>query len=191
MPGSRRRRLARVSARSLRGLQKVFPSRRELKPKPSPAAAAVARPEAANRKPEPAAALAKALGSELRLHPGAPRAAAERLELAQARRRLLEVESQRRALGELERRVRQLHLVFVQTEVQVAGQGEGLGQAEVYLGVHAQRLKTSLRRRKKSCALGGCAPWGRRARRRSASAPPAAVEASSSRRTAVQVWSDA
>ncbi|XP_029427477.1 TMF-regulated nuclear protein 1 [Rhinatrema bivittatum] len=177
MPGSGRRRMPRVSAGSLR---KVFPSaglpdpaRRELKPEPA------AAPSAAAELPPPPG-------------PGPrPRAAAQRLELAEARRRLLEVEGQQRLLCELESGVQQLHRFFLQAQLQAAGRGEGLGrlgggvaQAQVHVAAHGQRLKKGLRRHRKpprilasALGLGGCVPWGgRRGRRRSASAEPAPAE---------------
>ncbi|XP_030074511.1 TMF-regulated nuclear protein 1 [Microcaecilia unicolor] len=190
MPGFRRRRLPRVTAaRSLRALQKVFPSARL--PDPVRSSSPALRREL---KQSPARICPQTGGAGGHHHPrkpkpGPPRAA-EHLELAEARRRLLEAESQRRTLCELENRVRQLHLVFVHTELQVAGQGEGLsrlgggvGQAQLYIAVHEQRLKKSVRRHRKTprilasaLGLGGCVPWGRRGRRRSASAPPPAGE---------------
>ncbi|KAM9116660.1 TMF-regulated nuclear protein 1 [Pangshura tecta] len=116
-------------------------------------------------KPRPRAEEA-AGGSAL---PGAVRA----LELAEARRRLLEVEARRRLVLELESRVQQLHRVFVQAELRLAGRaeslarlGSGAGQAQIYLAAHGQRLKKSLRRSRKArppallaSALGGCVPW--------------------------------
>ncbi|KAH1175078.1 TMF-regulated nuclear protein 1 [Mauremys mutica] len=117
-------------------------------------------------KPRPRAGAEAAGGSAL---PGAVRA----LELAEARRRLLEVEARRRLVLELESRVQQLHRVFVQAELRLAGRaeslarlGSGAGQAQIYLAAHGQRLKKSLRRSRKArppallaSALGGCVPW--------------------------------
>ncbi|XP_048357721.1 TMF-regulated nuclear protein 1 [Sphaerodactylus townsendi] len=125
-------------------------------------------------KPEEGAAAA---GRELEVRgasasslPAAVRAA---LELAEARRKLLEAEGRRRLVSELETRVHQLHRVFVEAELRMAHRAESLGrlgggvaQAELYLGAHGQRLKKTLRRYKKArppallaSALGGCVPW--------------------------------
>ncbi|XP_030395234.1 TMF-regulated nuclear protein 1 [Gopherus evgoodei] len=110
---------------------------------------------------------------------GKPRPRAEEaaggsaLELAEARRRLLEVEARRRLVLELESRVQQLHRVLVQAELRMAGRaeslarlGSGAGQAQIHLAAHGQRLKKSLRRSRKArqpallaSALGGCVPW--------------------------------
>ncbi|KAM7138558.1 TMF-regulated nuclear protein 1 [Macrochelys suwanniensis] len=110
---------------------------------------------------------------------GKPRPRAEEaaggsaLELAEARRRLLEVEARRRLVLELESRVQQLHRVFVQAELRLAGRAEslarlggGAGRAQICLAAHGQRLKKSLRRSRKArppallaSALGGCVPW--------------------------------
>ncbi|XP_024059079.1 TMF-regulated nuclear protein 1 [Terrapene carolina triunguis] len=114
--------------------------------------------------------------------PGAVRA----LELAEARRRLLEVEGRRRLVLELESRVQQLHRVFVQAELRMAGRaeslarlGSGAGQAQIYLAAHGQRLKKSLRRSRKArppallaSALGGCVPWAAGKLRRGRAEPP-------------------
>uniref|UniRef100_A0A8C3IP44 TMF1 regulated nuclear protein 1 n=1 Tax=Chrysemys picta bellii TaxID=8478 RepID=A0A8C3IP44_CHRPI len=114
--------------------------------------------------------------------PGAVRA----LELAEARRRLLEVEGRRRLVLELENRVQQLHRVFVQAELRMAGRaeslarlGSGAGQAQIYLAAHGQRLKKSLRRSRKArppallaSALGGCVPWAAGKLRRGRAEPP-------------------
>uniref|UniRef100_A0A8C8R5U8 TMF1 regulated nuclear protein 1 n=1 Tax=Pelusios castaneus TaxID=367368 RepID=A0A8C8R5U8_9SAUR len=97
------------------------------------------------------------------------------LELAEARRRLLEVEARRRLVRELESRVQQLHRIFVQAELRMAARAEslarlggGAGQAQIYLAAHGQRLKKSLRRSRKArppallasaLGLGGCVPW--------------------------------
>nr|XP_048682055.1 TMF-regulated nuclear protein 1 [Caretta caretta] len=109
------------------------------------------------------------------------------LELAEARRRLLEAEARRRLVLELESRVQQLHRVLVQAELRLAGRaeslarlGSGAGQAQLRLAAHGQRLKRSLRRSRKArppallaSALGGCVPWaaGRLRRGRGGAAP--------------------
>ncbi|CAM4582515.1 unnamed protein product [Lepidochelys kempii] len=109
------------------------------------------------------------------------------LELAEARRRLLEAEARRRLVLELESRVQQLHRVLVQAELRLAGRaeslarlGSGAGQAQLRLAAHGQRLKKSLRRSRKArppallaSALGGCVPWaaGRLRRGRGGAAP--------------------
>lgn len=136
------------------------------------------RSEAA--KPEEGVAAAAAAPRELEVRGGAPAAslpAAVRgaLELAEARRKLLEAEGRRRLVSELESRVQQLHRVFVAAELRMAGRAESLGrlgggvaQAELYLAAHGQRLKKNLRRYKKArgpallasaLGLGGCVPW--------------------------------
>nr|XP_060640502.1 TMF-regulated nuclear protein 1 [Anolis sagrei ordinatus] len=105
--------------------------------------------------------------------PAAVRAA---LELAEARRRLLEAESRRRVVSELEVRAHQLHRVFLEAERRLVHRAEGLGrlggaaaQAELQLASRGgQRLRKGLRRCKKvrppallasALGLGGCAPW--------------------------------
>ncbi|XP_028594555.2 TMF-regulated nuclear protein 1 [Podarcis muralis] len=131
-------------------------------------------------KPEQAAAAAAA-SRELELRgAGAsasslPAAVRGALELAEARRRLLEAEGRRQLVSELERRVEQLHRVFIEAELRMANRAESLGrlgsgvaQAELYLTAHGQRLKKSLRRCKKArppallasaLGLGSCVPW--------------------------------
>ncbi|KAM3935861.1 TMF-regulated nuclear protein 1 [Leptodactylus fuscus] len=94
-------------------------------------------------------------------------------ELIEARRRLLAVEGRRRALCALEMRVQQVHCVFLQAELRVARQREGLtrlveaaGRAEVQVAVHGQRIRRALRRQKPrllACAL--CVPWPKQERR--------------------------
>ncbi|KAG8506746.1 TMF-regulated nuclear protein 1 [Galemys pyrenaicus] len=112
---------------------------------------------------------------------GAPGAAAagaggRALELAEARRRLLEVEGRRRLVSELESRVLQLHRVFLAAELRLAHRAESLGrlgggvaQAELYLAAHGSRLKKGQRRGRRArppallasaLGLGGCVPWG-------------------------------
>ncbi|XP_032351497.1 TMF-regulated nuclear protein 1 [Camelus ferus] len=112
--------------------------------------------------------------------PGAAAAAAgpggRALELAEARRRLLEVEGRRRLVSELESRVLQLHRVFLAAELRLAHRAESLGrlgggvaQAELYLAAHGSRLKKGSRRGRRTrppallasaLGLGGCVPWG-------------------------------
>lgn len=112
--------------------------------------------------------------------PGAAGAAAaagvRALELAEARRRLLEVEGRRRLVSELESRVLQLHRVFLAAELRLAHRAESLGrlgggvaQAELYLAAHGPRLKKGSRRGRRArppallasaLGLGGCVPWG-------------------------------
>uniref|UniRef100_A0A8D0DGR7 TMF1 regulated nuclear protein 1 n=1 Tax=Salvator merianae TaxID=96440 RepID=A0A8D0DGR7_SALMN len=134
------------------------------------------------REEEEAAAAAAAAGRELEVRgAGAsstsslPAAVRGALELAEARRRLLEAEGRRQLVSELERRVEQLHRVFVEAELRMAGRAESLGrlgggvaQAELHLTAHGQRLKKTLRRYKKArpsallasaLGLGGCVPW--------------------------------
>lgn len=98
------------------------------------------------------------------------------LELAEARRRLLEVEGRRRLVSELESRVLQLHRVFLAAELRLAHRAESLGrlsggvaQAELYLAAHGSRLKKGSRRGRRArppallasaLGLGGCVPWG-------------------------------
>ncbi|XP_021539274.1 TMF-regulated nuclear protein 1 [Neomonachus schauinslandi] len=98
------------------------------------------------------------------------------LELAEARRRLLEVEGHRRLVSELESRVLQLHRVFLAAELRLAHRAESLGrlsggvaQAELYLAAHGSRLKKGPRRGRRgrppallasALGLGGCVPWG-------------------------------
>ncbi|XP_051712758.1 TMF-regulated nuclear protein 1 [Oryctolagus cuniculus] len=111
---------------------------------------------------------------------GGPGAAAgpggRALELAEARRRLLEVEGRRRLVSELESRVLQLHRVFLAAELRLAHRAESLGrlsggvaQAELYLAAHGSRLKKGSRRGRRgrppallasALGLGGCVPWG-------------------------------
>ncbi|KAF7242308.1 TMF-regulated nuclear protein 1, partial [Varanus komodoensis] len=104
-----------------------------------------------------------------------PAAVRGALELAEARRRLLEAEGRRRLVSELEGRVQQLHRVFIEAELRMATRAESLGrlgsgvaQAELHLTAHGQRLKKTLRRYKKArppallasaLGLGGCVPW--------------------------------
>nr|DBA33745.1 TPA: hypothetical protein GDO54_001384 [Pyxicephalus adspersus] len=100
-------------------------------------------------------------------------------ELMEARRRLMAVECRRRALCALEMRVQQVHYVFLQAEMRVARQKEGLaklveaaGRAEVQTAVHGQRIRKALRRHKPrllACAL--CVPWPSKTERRSVQHP--------------------
>ncbi|XP_077006808.1 TMF-regulated nuclear protein 1 [Tamandua tetradactyla] len=109
--------------------------------------------------------------------PGAAAGTGSRaLELAEARRRLLEVEGRRRLVSELESRVLQLHRVFLAAELRLAHRAESLGrlgggvaQAELYLAAHGPRLKKGPRRGRRArppallasaLGLGGCVPWG-------------------------------
>ncbi|XP_049630970.1 LOW QUALITY PROTEIN: TMF-regulated nuclear protein 1 [Suncus etruscus] len=98
------------------------------------------------------------------------------LELAEARRRLLEVEGRRRLVSELESRVLHLHRVFLAAELRLAHRAESLGrlgggvaQAELYLAAHGARLKKGQRRGRRArppallasaLGLGSCVPWG-------------------------------
>ncbi|KAM4873378.1 TMF-regulated nuclear protein 1 [Thomomys bottae] len=107
---------------------------------------------------------------------GAPGAGGRALELAEARRRLLEVEGRRRLVSELESRVLQLHRVFLAAELRLAHRAEslsrlggGVAQAELYLAAHGSRLKKGARRGRRArppallasaLGLGGCVPWG-------------------------------
>ncbi|XP_026531864.1 TMF-regulated nuclear protein 1 [Notechis scutatus] len=131
------------------------------------AAAAAAAPAASSRDLEVRAAAAAS--SSL---PAAVRGA---LELAEARRRLLEAEGRRHLVSELESRVQHLHRVFVEAELRMATRAETLGrlgsgvaQAELHLTAHGQRLKKTARRYKKArppallasaLALSSCVPW--------------------------------
>uniref|UniRef100_A0A6I8SXI2 Uncharacterized protein n=1 Tax=Xenopus tropicalis TaxID=8364 RepID=A0A6I8SXI2_XENTR len=91
-------------------------------------------------------------------------------ELVEARKRLMAVEGRRRALCALEMHVQQIHYVFLQAELRVAKQREGLarmveaaGRAEVQATVHGQRIRRTMRRHKPrllACAL--CVPWSYR-----------------------------
>ncbi|XP_059586302.1 TMF-regulated nuclear protein 1 [Alligator mississippiensis] len=110
------------------------------------------------------------------------------VELAEARRRLLEVEARRRLVAELEGRVQQLHRALVSAELRLAGRAESLGrlgggaaQAELFAAAHGQRLKKQLRRCKKgrppallasALALGSCVPWAAGKLRRGRPDPP-------------------
>ncbi|XP_077193808.1 TMF-regulated nuclear protein 1 [Paroedura picta] len=150
------------------------------------------RSEAA--KPEEGAAAAS---RELEVRGGASGAAAAAalpaavrgaLELAEARRKLLEAEGRRRLVSELESRVQQLHRVFLEAELRMASRAESMGrlgsgvaQAELYLAAHGQRLKKNLRRYKKArgpallasaLGLGGCVPWAACRMRRGRGGPP-------------------
>ncbi|XP_027720762.1 TMF-regulated nuclear protein 1 [Vombatus ursinus] len=124
---------------------------------------------------------------------GAAAAGSRALELAEARRRLLEVEGRRRVVSELESRVQHLHRVFLAAELRLAHRAESLSrlggsvsQAELYLAAHGQRAKKGLRRGKRprppallasALGLGGCVPWAA-GRLRRAGAGPAAAAAS-------------
>ncbi|KAB0343745.1 hypothetical protein FD754_020671, partial [Muntiacus muntjak] len=107
---------------------------------------------------------------------GAVAACGRALELAEARRRLLEVEDRRRLVSELESCVLQLHRVFLVAELRLAHRAESLGrlgggvaQAEFYLTAHGPRLKKGSRRGRRArppallasaLGLGSCVPWG-------------------------------
>lgn len=111
------------------------------------------------------------------------------LELAEARRRLLEAEGRRHLVSELEGRVQHLHRVFLEAELRMATRAETLGrlgsgvaQAELHLTAHGQRLKKTARRYKKArppallasaMALSSCVPWAAcRMRRGGGPEPP-------------------
>lgn len=118
-----------------------------------------------------------------------PAAVRGALELAEARRRLLEAEGRRHLVSELESRVQHLHRVFLEAELRMATRAETLGrlgsgvaQAELHLTAHGQRLKKSARRYKKArppallasaLALSSCVPWAAcRMRRGGGPEPP-------------------
>ncbi|XP_036602256.1 TMF-regulated nuclear protein 1 [Trichosurus vulpecula] len=121
---------------------------------------------------------------------GAAAAGTRALELAEARRRLLEVEGRRRVVSELESRVQHLHRVFLAAELRLAHRAESLSrlggsvsQAELYLAAHGQRAKKGLRRGKRprppallasALGLGGCVPWAAGRLRRAGAGPAAA-----------------
>lgn len=108
--------------------------------------------------------------------PGAAGSGGRALELAEARRRLLEVEGRRRLVSELESRVLQLHRVFLAAELRLAHRAEslsrlggGVAQSELYLAAHGSRLKKGSRRGRRgrppallasALGLGSCVPWG-------------------------------
>ncbi|XP_038614223.1 TMF-regulated nuclear protein 1 [Tachyglossus aculeatus] len=143
------------------------------------------------RPPRPARAVVAGVGSGSGVEAGSG-VRSWALELAEARRRLLEVEGRRRVMSELEGRVLHLHRVFLAAELGLAHRAEGLGrlrggvgQADLHLAAHGQRLKKSLRRRKQArspallasaLGLGSCVPWAagklRRAGRPEAPASP-------------------
>lgn len=107
---------------------------------------------------------------------GAAGSGGRALELAEARRRLLEVEGRRRLVSELESRVLQLHRVFLAAELRLAHRAEslsrlggGVAQSELYLAAHGSRLKKGSRRGRRgrppallasALGLGSCVPWG-------------------------------
>ncbi|KAM4047302.1 TMF-regulated nuclear protein 1 [Anomaloglossus baeobatrachus] len=119
--------------------------------------------------PPPSSRRASTQGEQLPVTPSPPWS-----EIIEARRRLLAVEGRRRALCALEMRIQQVHCVFLQAELRVARQKEGLarlveaaGQAEVQAAVHGQRIRRVLRRQKPrllACAL--CVPWPSKQERR-------------------------
>lgn len=106
---------------------------------------------------------------------GAAGAGSRALELAEARRRLLEVEGRRRLVSELESRVLQLHRVFLAAELRLAHRAESVGrlgggvaQSELYLATHGSRIKKGSRRGRRgrppallasALGLGSCVPW--------------------------------
>lgn len=108
--------------------------------------------------------------------PGTSGSGGRALELAEARRRLLEVEGRRRLVSELESRVLQLHRVFLAAELRLAHRAEslsrlggGVAQSELYLAAHGSRLKKGSRRGRRgrppallasALGLGSCVPWG-------------------------------
>ncbi|XP_034974640.2 TMF-regulated nuclear protein 1 [Zootoca vivipara] len=164
---------------------------------PAPSAGEAMTPHSRSEagQPEQAAAAAAAAASrELEVRgAGAsasslPAAVRGALELAEARRRLLEAEGRRQLVSELERRVEQLHRVFIEAELRMANRAESLGrlgsgvaQAELYLTTNGQRLKKSLRRCKKArppallasaLGLGSCVPWAACRTRRGRGGPP-------------------
>ncbi|KAK9394715.1 TMF-regulated nuclear protein 1 [Crotalus adamanteus] len=118
----------------------------------------------------------------------APPASSQELELAEARRRLLEAEGRRHLVSELETRVQHLHRVFLEAELRMATRaetvgrlGSGVAQAELHLTAHGQRLKKSARRYKtrppallaSALALSSCVPWAAcRMRRGGGPEPP-------------------
>ncbi|XP_039190170.1 TMF-regulated nuclear protein 1 [Crotalus tigris] len=148
--------------------------------KPAEVAAAAA-PPASSQELEVRAA-ASSSSSSL---PAAVRGA---LELAEARRRLLEAEGRRHLVSELETRVQHLHRVFLEAELRMATRaetvgrlGSGVAQAELHLTAHGQRLKKSARRYKtrppallaSALALSSCVPWAAcRMRRGGGPEPP-------------------
>lgn len=118
-----------------------------------------------------------------------PAAVRGALELAEARRRLLEAEGRRHLVSELESRVQHLHRVFIEAELRMATRAETLGrlgsgvaQSELHLTAHGQRLKKTARRYKKArppaflasaLALSSCVPWAAcRMRRGGGPEPP-------------------
>lgn len=164
-----------------------------------PAVGALRAPRGAEEAAKPAkvAAAAPATSSrELEVRGGAsssssslPAAVRGALELAEARRRLLEAEGRRHLVSELESRVQHLHRVFLEAELRMATRAETLGrlgsgvaQAELHLTAHGQRLKKSARRYKKArppallasaLALSSCVPWAAcRMRRGGGPEPP-------------------
>ncbi|KAJ7304282.1 hypothetical protein JRQ81_011824 [Phrynocephalus forsythii] len=165
-------------------------ARRPLEPAEPEAAAAAARQarEVADARGGAGSGAPAATASD----PALPSAVRGALELAEARRRLLEAESRRQLVSELESRVHQLHRVFLEAELRLAHRAETLGrlgsgvaQAELHLTTHGQRLKKHLRRYKKvrppallasALGLGSCVPWAacqlRRGGRGGAPEPP-------------------
>ncbi|XP_015674214.1 TMF-regulated nuclear protein 1 [Protobothrops mucrosquamatus] len=165
-----------------------------------PAVGALRAPRGAEEPAKVAAALAAAAppasSRELEVRGGAassssslPAAVRGALELAEARRRLLEAEGRRHLVSELESRVQHLHRVFLEAELRMATRAETLGrlgsgvaQAELHLTAHGQRLKKSARRYKKArppallasaLALSSCVPWAAcRMRRGGGPEPP-------------------
>lgn len=96
------------------------------------------------------------------------------MEFEAARRRLLEVEERQRVIREMERRLEELHEVFVRSEQEVVVHGElvsrisgGAQQGELYVAENSQRLKKGLRFKKHRPAivfssmlgLRTCLPW--------------------------------
>ncbi|XP_044527314.1 TMF-regulated nuclear protein 1 [Gracilinanus agilis] len=168
-------------------------------PQPPPQPQSAASGTTTTTTTSPAAAAEKGAGRGLELQrwrpgghgaAGAAAAGSRALELAEARRRLLEVEGRRRVVSELESRVQHLHRVFLAAELRLAHRAESLSrlggsvsQAELYLAAHGQRAKKGLRRGKRprppallasALGLGGCVPWaaGRLRRAGTAAASP-------------------
>ncbi|XP_078236262.1 TMF-regulated nuclear protein 1 [Pogona vitticeps] len=189
------------------GVDLPFHPRRRIRETP-PLGAPPRADRAMMEPPEPQREAASAAGRGLEVAKsrgggaGSGAAAAVRgaLELAEARRRLLEAEGQRRLVSELERRVHQLHRVFLEAELRLAHRAESLGrlgggvaQAELHLAaaagspLHGPRLRKAAlpRGRPKkllrppgrllasALGLGGCVPWagGQKQRPRGGRAP--------------------
>ncbi|CAK6440809.1 unnamed protein product [Pipistrellus nathusii] len=141
-------------------------------PEATPASAGSAEGQELQRRRQGAPGAAGAAGPA----GGAAGPGGRALELAEARRRLLEVEGRRRLVSELESRVLQLHRVFLAAELRLAHRAEslsrlggGVAQSELHLAAHGSRLKKGPRRGRRgrppallasALGLGGCVPWG-------------------------------